>query len=79
MCGTKEHGPELPATPLLAERAYADRAFQEQLAAQGTPLVITHIFSVLHMLFLALKGLWILAGDEALRVTTGKGTHIIAL
>ena len=45
---------------------------------QVTNLVITHIFSVLQILFLALKGLWILAGGEALRVTTGISTNIIA-
>ena len=34
----KEQAPELPTTTLLADKAYADAAFQAQLAAQGTSL-----------------------------------------
>ena len=36
--GVKEQAPELPTTTLFADSAYADGAFKEQLAAQGTSL-----------------------------------------
>lgn len=36
--GVKEQAPQVPTTTLFADSAYADSAFQEQLAAQGTSL-----------------------------------------
>lgn len=36
--GVKEQAPELPTTTLFADSAYADQAFEQQLAAQGTAL-----------------------------------------
>lgn len=38
MRGVKEQTPELPTTTLFADSAYADQAFEQQLAAQGTSL-----------------------------------------
>ena len=49
------------------------------MVGQVLNLVITHIFQSYLILFSALKGLWRLAGGEALRVTTGTGANVIAL